>query len=187
MDKLLALKRLRVHVLDVGEKLRAYAENLKLKNLKSAQDIAKLSREDQELEFSIKSRVLARVSEVEDLEKSPYFTRCEVQDGDHVKAFYFSKYEFAQENIYSWVAPVSTLRFESIGPASYRLPSGDQKNLKIVSKEHYLIENGKVMYFSHESKDVPRTLIHQENFSNNQGERNKRKSSFVLAEIVAQM
>ncbi len=120
--------------------------------------------------------------ELKILNKSPYFVRCDLvyEDSDEIITRYFAKFQFTEESIYSWVAPISSIRFEKPGEITYKLPSGEKKKAKLIRKDQYMIVDGKVMFFTQELIDSSRELIFQEYFSN-------RKTGFVLPEIVSQM
>jgi DNA helicase IV len=47
---------------------------------------------------------------------SPYFTKCQFEIDGITKEFYFGKFSFGEEHIYSWITPVAALRFENPGP-----------------------------------------------------------------------
>jgi DNA helicase IV len=96
------------------------------------------------------------------------------------KEYFFAKHEFSEQSIYSWVAPVSVIRFENPGKTSYRLPNGKIRTVTIKQKETYMIVDGKVLLFALETQEKARELIYQEHFT-------KQKSEFILPEIVAQM
>lgn len=123
-----------------------------------------------------------RTEELEALYPSPYFIKCEIRfDGESVsRIFYFSKYTFPEENIYSWVSPAATIRFEKPGKFSYQIKDFGNKTGELLSKEQYLITDGKIVFMAVESLTQARELVYQEYFS-------QRKSTFVLPEIVEQM
>jgi len=141
----------------------------------------KLSPEDQSVFMNLRGNAHKRVVELTHLENSPYFIKCEVMDdAGKSKDYFFAKHEFSEESIYSWVAPVSAIRFENPGKVSYKLPEGTMRTVTINQKETYMIVNGKILLFAIEAKNKPRELIYQEHFT-------EQKSEFILPEIVAQM
>ncbi len=132
--------------------------------------------------MQIKGNAIQRVEDLKRLIGSPYFIKCDVilsKTGER-KTYYFAKHHFSDEKIYSWFAPVSTIRFEAPGEVSYKLPNGDIQTLTLVQKDQYMIVDGKVLFFSTEEKGSPRELVYQEHFT-------QQKSEFILPEIVAQM
>ncbi len=116
------------------------------------------------------------------LADSPYFTQCEVlfPDETEPKTFFFSKFSRPDEQIFSWVSPVSSIRYEPLGNVSYRLPDGTIKTAKLVRRDQFMIVKRKILFLSSETLNYERTLIYQDYFSN-------RKSTFALTDIVAQM
>ncbi len=113
---------------------------------------------------------------------SPYFFRCEVvfDDEKQKQTLYFGKFPFLSESIYSWVAPVSAIRFESPGRFSYSIPNEGTRTGQLLRKDQFMIVDKKIIFMSTETTDIPRELIYQEYFS-------QKKTEFVLPEIVEQM
>lgn len=156
-------------------------EDSKVLANQSLKGFRKLLNEDQAVFMSLRGHAHKRVRELTVLEGSPYFMKTDILDRKgEAKSYFFAKHEFSEQNIYSWVAPVSAIRFENPGPASYRLPNGDMVSVTIKQKEQYTIVNGKVVFFALEAEGKPRELIFQEHFT-------QQKSKFILPEIVAQM
>ncbi len=121
-----------------------------------------------------------RQHELTALHPSPYFSRCDVIREHKDATVYIGKFSFPEESIVSWVSPISTLRFEHPGPATYTTPDRTKKPVVLTRKDEYMITDGSVLFFATESIDTARTLVYQENFSN-------RKTGFVLPEIIARM
>lgn len=113
---------------------------------------------------------------------SPYFFRCDVvfDDEKQKQTLYFGKFPFLSESIYSWVAPVSAIRFESPGRFSYSIPNECTRTGQLLRKDQFMIVDKKIIFMSTEATDTPRELIYQEYFS-------QKKTEFVLPEIVEQM
>ena len=178
-EKLLSDLRNHINVVRevVGQKLkevRAFANM-------SLTDVRKMPQSDQMVYMDLRAGAQKRVIELSQLEGSPYFTKCEIVDEySEKKNYFFSKYEFSDESIYSWVAPVASIRFENPGVVSYKVPDGTMRTITIVKKEQYMIVDGKVIFFAQESQSKPRELVYQEHFT-------KKKSDFALPEIVAQI
>ncbi len=175
------LNQVKSHVDFVCHKIQEKLEMAKELANQSLKGFGRMLPEDQAVFMSLRGHAHKRVSELTQLESSPYFMKTEIIDekGEN-KNYFFAKHEFSEESIYSWIAPVSAIRFEIPGKASYKLPDGTVKNVTITQKETYMIVDGKVLLFALETKDKPRELIYQEHFT-------KQKSEFVLPEIVAQM
>ena len=175
------LKQVKSHIEIVRNKIQEKLETAKGLANQSLRGLGKMSPEDQAVFMSLRSNAWKRVTELTHLEGSPYFTKCEIIDeAGKEQKYFFAKHEFSEQSIYSWVAPVSSIRFEDPGKATYRLPNGTIKTVTIKEKEQYMIVDGKILFFSLEAKDKPRELIYQEHFT-------KQKSEFILPEIVAQM
>ena len=175
------LKQLNMHITFVRERVKEKLAEAKKITEQSLKGLGKMTPEDQALFMNLRASAYKRFFELAHLEGSPYFMKCEVVDENgNDKDYFFAKHQFSEESIYSWVAPVSAIRFENPGETSYKLPNGKIKTITIKQKETYMIVDGKVLLFSLETRDKPRELIYQEHFT-------KQKSEFVLPEIVAQM
>jgi DNA helicase IV len=175
------LNKLKAHIEFIREKIQEKLETAKVLTAQSLKGFGKMPPEAQAVFMNLRGNAYKRLSELKHLEGSPYFMKTEIIDelGEN-KEYFFAKYEFSEQSIYSWVAPVSAIRFENPGKASYKLPNGQTRTVTIKQKETYMIVDGKVLLFSLETKDKPRELIYQEHFT-------KQKSEFILPEIVAQM
>ncbi len=141
-----------------------------------------MKTEDQAVYLQVDGYRKDRIKGLADLAASPFFAKCVLQraSDDGAKEYYFGKHSLPDEDIYSWVAPLAATRFEEPGAISYKLPGNKVVQAKLMSKDQYMIVGGKVIFYATEAIGEPRTLIHQEHFSN-------RKSSFILPEIVAVM
>lgn len=132
----------------------------------------------------VQSRIMAnneeQVENLKQLYPSPYFTKCEFEIEGEKKIMYFAKFSFGDEKIYSWITPVSTLRFENPGPASYTRPDGKVQSGMLLSKDQCMIVDGKLIFLSTESVSHPRELVYQEHFT-------RQKQGFILPEVVEQM
>ena len=175
------LNNLRSHIETVTAKIGEKLELVKKFANMSLSDVRKMPQSDQMVYMDLRVNAKNRIGELAHLKGSPYFTKCKILDENgNKKDYYFAKHEFSEESIYSWVAPVATIRFENPGVVSYKIPDGTNKTLTILEKEQYMIVDGKVIFYAQETKDKPRDLIYQEHFT-------KQKSEFALPEIVAQM
>ena len=175
------LNDLRHHIELVREKINDKIVVVKKLVDMPLSQVRKLPESDQMVHMDLKFSGKRRLSELYHLEGSPYFTKCEIVDDEgETKKYFFAKHEFSEQAVYSWVAPVASLRFENTGPASYKLPDGTIKSVTIKQKEQYLIVDGKVIFYAQEVPGKPRDLIYQEHFT-------KQKSEFALPEIVAQI
>ncbi len=176
------LTTLRSHITYIQEKVLADLELVKVVANRSVREIGKMKPENQVVEMERRGFAIRRVDELEHLYKTPYFVRCEILERgeSEKKTYFFAKHQLSEESIYSWVAPVASIRFESPGTVSYTLPSGEKREIELLSRDQYMIVDGKVIFFAREEGDTPRELIYQEHFT-------QQKSGFILPEIVAQM
>ena len=175
------LNSLKLHIDFIREKVREKLVTTKVMANRSIKEISRMRSEDQMVYMNMRDNAQYRFAELEHLESSPYFIKCEIVDENgEEKIYYFSKHQFSDEFIFSWIAPVAAIRFEIPGQVSYKLPDGTERKVTIKKKEQYMIVDGKVIFFALEDGDKPRQLIYQEHFT-------KQKSEFALPEIVAQM
>lgn len=148
---------------------------------KIRQRLKRTSGADQIIDTQVLENSEQRVFELEHLKSSPYFVRCEVLFEDKPREeIFFSKFNFSEENIYSWTAPAASVRFESPGDVSYKLPNGIRKEGRMFRKDQFMIVEGKIIFMASETVSTPRQLIHQEHLM-------AQKNSFVLPEIVELM
>jgi DNA helicase IV len=124
----------------------------------------------------------ARVYELDHLKNSPYFVKCTVvlDDSGEEETWFFGKFGYNESDIYSWITPAASIRFEKPGEFSYQPPDEKIVRGKLVAKDQYMIVDKKIIFLATESLSQDRELIYQEHFSS-------RKNGFVLPEIVAQM
>jgi len=154
-----------------------------VESIKAIKDkLYKLPPSEVFVQDSLLSNFKKRTTELQSLYPSPYFIKCEILfDGESLsRIFYFSKFSFPEEHIYSWVSPAAAIRFEKPGKFSYPIPDFQNKTGKLINKEQYMVSEGKIIFMAVESLSQPRELVYQEYFS-------QRKSSFMLPEIVEQM
>jgi len=182
IDKEKILKEARNHLTNVRVSIQSEFEKLK-KTLKlSEKRFAGLSYADQMVERVILANGKKRIVELDHLEGSPYFVRCDIlfPNDTGVSEIYFGKFGFSDESIYSWVTPASVVRFEKPGDVSFKRPDGVIQKAKLIRKDQYMITDGKIKFLSSESIGLSRKLIYEEYFST-------KKTSFILPEIVSQM
>lgn len=176
------LNKLNKHIVYIKEKVDSTFHNICQQNTKTDEDVRSLSADDRAQFFNIKIQLDKRLEELRDLKRSPYFVKCEIEQDDskEIVTRYFAKFQFTEESIYSWVSPISSIRFEKPGKISYRLPNGKLKLAKLISKEEYIIVDGKANFFSRESIKFPRQIIYQDLLP-------PPKTGFMLPEIIAQI
>lgn len=116
------------------------------------------------------------------LSEAPYFTQCDLlfPDESLPRTYYFSKFSAPDEQIFSWVSPIASIRYEPIGALKYRLPDGTVRSATLIRKNQFMIVKRKILFLSSEASEYERTLVYQDYFSS-------RKSTFALTDIVAQM
>lgn len=182
MNKAHLLQKLKDHISYIREKITAARKRVEEHNTKTYLEVKRLSREDQVVYWNIKAQSDKRLEELALLHGTPYFMKCTLKFDEYKepKEYYFAKFQLSEEAVYSWVAPVASIRFEQPGDVSYKLPNGKMRTAKLLEKKQYMIVDGHPVFFSHEAIDSPRELIYQEHFST-------RKTGFMLPEIVAQM
>ncbi len=175
------LNNLKLHIDYISKKVLEKLEITKILANKSMKEISRMRPEDQAVQMQLKANAQNRIVELDNLKGSPYFIKCYITDDKgEEKEYFFAKHQFSEESIYSWVAPVASIRFENLGKVTYKLPDGETKTITINKKEQYMIVDGKVIFFSLEEKGKSRELIYQEHFT-------RQKSEFALPEIIAQM
>ena len=175
------LNNLISHIDFIRGRIKQSLERVEILANKSIREISRMRPEDQLVQMQLKANAENRIIELNNLDSSPYFFKCYIKDEEGIdKEYYFSKHQFSEESIYSWVAPVASIRFENLGDVSYQLIDGTKKNIYVKKKEQYMIVDGKVIFFALEEKDKLRELIYQEHFT-------RQKTEFALPEIIAQM
>ncbi|MEI7890835.1 MAG: UvrD-helicase domain-containing protein [bacterium] len=181
-DKEVVINKTKKHIKDVVFELEKVAiENQKA--LKKSKKIYKtLSWGDKIVEDGLIKYGKKRVGELQYLKGSPYFVRCDViwENEKEIKSIFFGKFGFGEKEIYSWITPASTIRYENPGQVRYIRPDGNLQKASLVRKDQYMIVGGEIKFLATEDIDNPRELVYQEYFSS-------RKTGFVLPEIVAQM
>jgi DNA helicase IV len=176
------LEKLRVQIRLIQGRITESMESTKTMATKSLREIGSMQPADQVVYMQLKGYAVDRMEQLEHLHKSPFFTKCEIIDTEtqEKKSVFFATHQYIDSSIYSWTSPVASIRFESLGDISYKLPSGEYKKITILQREQYMIVDGKVIFYAQENPGTPRELIYQEHFT-------KQKSEFILPEIVAQM
>lgn len=120
------------------------------------------------------------ITKFNNIKNSPYFTLIEYIDDKSIhKSIYVGKFDWREANIFSWVSPISQLRFSPIGIASYTTPAGEKRMVRILTKQHYLINNGELIFMTHESEDTGNQVILQKYMPS--------RSGFYLPEIVSKL
>lgn len=177
------LEKLYTKIDSVKQAVTAQYEKIKPIAFKTDSEIVRMRKGEREHAMMLKWQALARYKELQAVESSPFFFKCVIAHNTvdvrhrNKKEIHFGKYEFSEQNIYSWIAPIAVVRFANPGQTSFKLPNGTVKEITIHEKEQYMIVNGKVVFYAHETQEHPRELIYQEHFST-------KKGAFILPEIV---
>ncbi len=175
------LNKLKDHITQMQGKILEKLNVIQKITHQSHAELLKIFRGDDEAAYVNLTNAQKKEIELTNLHNSPYFMKCQITDElGKQKDYYFAKHEFVEQGIYSWTTPIAALRFEDPGLVSYRLPNGAKRQVNINKKEQYTIVDGKVLFFSIETKEIGRELIYQEHFT-------KHRAGFALPEIVAQM
>lgn len=168
------------HITDIRQKIDDAIKRREAKTIGMKKSAISMLPGDALAQYKITANNQEQVENLKQLYPSPYFTRCEFEINGEKKIMYFAKFSFSEEKIYSWITPASTIRFEDPGPASYTRPDGKVQSGILLSKNQYMIVDGKLLFLSTESIEHPRELIYQEHFS-------RQKLGFILPEVVEQM
>lgn len=86
---------------------------------------------------------------LQDLEKSPYFGRIDIQDpGDEQETLYIGTASLNDDHqnflIYDWRAPISSVYYNgTLGPVEYETPAGQQQT-DLLKKRQFKINNGQI-------------------------------------------
>lgn len=172
----------RGHVADISEAIRQSLEATTRQIKKGKEDFKTLSASDQVTASMLLAYGKKRLEELRTLRPSPYFVRCDVllEGEQKPRQIYFAKFPLSEREVYSWTAPVATIRFENIGAVAYTLPDGERQSGQLLRRDQFMIVDGNIVFMATESEDAARELVYQEHFSS-------RKQGFMLPEIVAQM
>ena len=165
-NKDILLNNLRLKIINVQNKVIEEKKRVQLLANKSVSEIKSMMTHDQTVYLNLKRYTEDRLAELSNLYQSPFFVKCEIVYKKTKKpaTLYFAKHTLTEEEIYSWVSPISTIRFENPGPVSYQLPNGNTEKIDILKKEKYMIIDGRVLSFSTEGLNEQRELIYQEHF-----------------------
>lgn len=180
------LQKLRSRIDTVQEAIAGEMERVGKTALKSEAELSRIRKGEREHALMLRVQAQIRYRELQSIDASPFFFKCvlahKTLDIRHQakKEIYFGKYELSEQGIYSWIAPIAVVRFANPGETLFKLPSGKTRAIHLYEKEQYMIVDGKVMFYSHESEEHPRELVYQEHFS-------LKKGAFMLPEIVEVM
>src|SRR3989338_2068463 len=177
-DKSIVLEEAKDHIAAIQNAIEQESKSVEL----SAE---KLKRSSGGYDDATRDKILAHFAVREDqlhqLAPSPYFVRCDVlTENGEAKPYYFAKFPFMEQSIFSWMSPAARLRFSDIGQTSYQLQDGTVRTGELKRKDQFMIVSGKIVFMTSESDVYGRTLVYQEKLS-------QKKAGFMLPEIVERM
>lgn len=181
-DKKIILQKAKQHINEVRGFVKKETEKIRRFSDQNEKDFKTNSLADRSAYENFKRQCGKRKDELKHLYGSPYFVRCDVVLDDKIEqeSWYFSKFQLSNQNIYSWVTPAASIRFEDPGDFSFKNNEGERQKGKLLRRDQFMIVDGKVLFLTTESLSKPRELVYQEHFS-------VKKDGFILPEIVAQM
>ncbi|MFA5942104.1 MAG: UvrD-helicase domain-containing protein [Candidatus Paceibacterota bacterium] len=176
------LSGLRKHLIAVRKTIVNSREVITAQKEKAESETFRIRSDDLGVHSNRLYYLSQRIEELTFLNKTPYFIKCELvyESSPEIVTVYFATFNLSEEAIYSWVAPISSIRFENLGDVAYTLPSGEKKMAQLLSKEKFTIIDQKILSYTRETLNALWEVIYREPFT-------QRKSGFALPEIVAQM
>lgn len=168
------------HVTDIVGQLKEYLVRTEARNQHIRVNLPKENEDNKIVQQKLLEHGTERAREIEALLPSPFFVRCVVELDGKDEDMMFGKFSYTDADIYSWITPVSAIRFEPPGPIMFEGTEGTIRKGTLKQKDQYRIANGSIQYLSTESLSQERELVYQEYFSHQSRE-------FALPEIVALM
>lgn len=170
------------HVHSTQEAIGLSLSEAESSRLAIAEQLNRLSPMDRIVQVRVVKNLATKIEDLQLLLPSPYFIQVKVRFDDEQadRLLYFARFSFPEQQIFSWVSPASVIRFESPGRFSYLSNDGLVRSGKLLSKDQFLIADGKILFMATESGKEGRQLIYQEYFS-------QKKIAFQLPEIVEKM
>ena len=156
-------------------------ENLEIQTSNPKEALTKLFQSNQQVGYYLFNQSVARLHDIKFSEKSPFFSRLTVQfdDKSEPERIYIGKFSFLLDKIYSWTAPVASLRYSTPGDFSYVRPNGEKRGGVLLDREDYFISNGKIVSL-YDITSQGRELIYDEYIS-------VKRTGFGLADIVREL
>lgn len=179
------------HVAGLKQQLQTEADNLfrrAQEHRTTLKEFADIDIDDAASDDAFKELAIAKVQLLEGMAKdlltikeAPYFIRIDVvwNDTGESETLLFGKRLYKPEGIYSWVSPISTLRYAEIGEAEYERPDGTSRAATIHRKDNFLITKGEIVFMTHEDNEYDRQVVFQKHMS--------ERKEFLLPEIVAEL
>ncbi|AEV94407.1 RNA polymerase recycling motor HelD [Pediococcus claussenii] len=149
-----------------------YVQNAKV-NLIEADDRIETNAEIQQQKGLVaraveNETILQRqINDLENLKKSPYFGRIDIQDPDEPvsESLYIGISSFADQSgdflVYDWRAPISSIYYNgTLGPVQYSTPAGTmQTDLK--KKRQFNIQNGEIVHMFDTNETVGDEMLQE--------------------------
>lgn len=117
----------------------------------------------------------------QDLISAPYFVRLDMtRVGETAdETIRIGKFPDLNEKIYSWLAPIATLRYAEMGEAEYVTPHGEGRKVDINRRDTFVITEKDIVFHAFQTKEYDRQVISQKHFD--------ERRNFLLPEIVAEL
>lgn len=182
IEKKEILQEALTHVYKICTDISVYAKELNIFVKRLREKLQKEDLDDPEMVVATIIDKLESEQQMQYASKIPYFIKCDVifDDEQKQRSLYFGRFQFRDDEVYSWIAPAASIRFESPGRFSYTLPNGTERTGTLVRKNQYMIIDREIFFLSSEAIDYARELIYQKHFT-------EQKTGFMLPEIVEQM
>lgn len=149
-----------------------YSQNAKV-NLIEADDRIETHAEIQQQKGLVaravenESILKRQIDELDDLQKSPYFGRIDIQDEDegHPESLYIGISSFADRDgnflIYDWRAPISSIYYNgTLGNVTYDTPAGSMQT-ELLKKRQFTINHGEIIHMFDTNETVGDELLQQ--------------------------
>lgn len=149
-----------------------YSQNAKV-NLIEADDRIETHAEIQQQKGLVaravenESILKRQIDELDDLQKSPYFGRIDIQDEDEdqPESLYIGISSFADRDgnflIYDWRAPISSIYYNgTLGNVTYDTPAGSMQT-ELLKKRQFTINHGEIIHMFDTNETVGDELLQQ--------------------------
>jgi DNA helicase IV len=178
------------HIAELGQRaerrIEAYKDIIK-QNTQTLVDIRQTEWEDL-VEADAVNDLLAgkvglfqeRIDNLERVRNSPYFLRLDLTWADgKQETVHIGKHALLDEKIYSWLSPIATLRYSTLGDSEFETPDGESRKAHIALKDDFIIQSASIVFMAREQIDAERQMIFQKHFD--------ERREFMLPEIVAEL
>ncbi len=180
-----------LHVKELTKELQYQSEvlmNRGQEHRENLQEFADIDIDDAASDDAVKELAIAKVQLLEGMAKdllkiksTPYFVRLDLiwEDTEEKETIYIGKSLYKPAGVFSWVSPISTLRYADIGEAEFEKPDGSSRKVRIERKDNFLITKAEIVFMTHQDTEYDRQVVFQKHM-------NERKE-FLLPEIVAEL